>query len=571
MESRLKWHLLPDFPDLPNLMISPHFGPSSYTLHVTDLANVWIEKLDRKGILLRSLQENTSIDLSDNDPNQWAVFLSKLKDAFDPTSDDHEHTSLSISASSADKTGEGSLVLHVTCVLPEPLKPLKWPIYLTKSPPVGLTSELVLPLIQGNYARTLEVDDLIATIKEKDAVITKLVDKLEANQIGLEYVFNALSGKRKPSREVAEAKVKGLAVFDEDDWRLRDTTSRRLPRDVPSLIHQLFEEKELYLSPDADIAPSSQLNDWWARLSSHPIPAIEPRRESSKKRQRTPPPTSKTPGEKDDDDFQVQVTPTHLRARRQLQEASQASNDATDEESSPVIIPDSFPTLSQEKSRSRIGVVGGKKNLQDTLASQSSHTVPADDEATASESEGESTKPTSQKRTDTRIGTIGKARESSPLSAILPPEKHSSPAPIPPQDGDETASGSDSEDNGTRPSKLQPSSPPPASSQQNKVGLGRIGGKAKAQALPETPEKLGTTSSADQSPRDTPSPARPTGRKLGTIGKKPDIDGKRPRPDSPSASAELETEEQRMERRRAEIAKELERKAAAPTKKKRKF
>ncbi|KAI1803636.1 XLF-domain-containing protein [Daldinia bambusicola] len=566
MASAPKWHPLPIFPDLPALMISLYYASSSYTLHVTDLANVWVESLDRKGIILRSLQENTSIDLSDGDPNQWTVFFSKLDAAFDPASPDHHTTSLSISASTVGTTSGGGLALYVTCVLPEPLKPLKWPVYLTKCPPVGLTSELVLPLIQAHHARTLEVRDLITRLKEKDAVITKLVDKLEANRVGLEHVFNSLSTKRKPSRATAEEKVKGLAPFNESDWRSSVTTSREPPRDLPSLIHEVFTEAGLHSSVKGDISPSSQLNHWWAKLGSKPTTAAKPPKEATRQLRETTPPDTRTIEGRDDDDFQVQATPPHLQSIRRKYDYSKATGDTTDGDDSPVAIPDSHPTVAQDRPRSRIGSVGGKKLANDNSASQSSRTVPIDDDETPSESDAEPVLPEAQKRNNTRIGTIGRSRE--PPS---PPAKSSSPVPPPPpppKDGDETASGSDSEDD-AGPSKARPLSPVPT--ERKRVGLGRIGGKPKDRVTPEPPEEPNMTSPRIRSPQNGTSPARPTSRRIGTIGTRPDSDGKRHRPSSPVPAPEPETEEQRTERRRAELAKELERKAAAPTKKKRKF
>ena len=51
------WRPLPPFSNgLPPLFVSPSFGASAYTLHVTDLANVWSETLERKAIFGRSLQ-----------------------------------------------------------------------------------------------------------------------------------------------------------------------------------------------------------------------------------------------------------------------------------------------------------------------------------------------------------------------------------------------------------------------------------------------------------------------------------------------------------------------------------
>ncbi|KAI1103632.1 XLF-domain-containing protein [Jackrogersella minutella] len=567
MASGLKWHPLPVFPDLPALMISPRFASSSYKIYVTDFSNVWVEDLDRRSILLRSLQENTSIDLSDGDRNQWTVFLSKLNDAFDCTTPDHHSTNLSICASPLDKRTEGGLALHVTCILPEPLKPLKWPIYLAKCPPVSLASELVLPLIQAHHERNMEIQDLISRLKDKDAIITKLVDKLEANHTGLEHVFNALSGKRRPSRELAEEKVRGLAGFNEEDWKSKVAANQQPSQDLPSLVHQVFTETRLRSGADAEIFPSNQLNDWWTKLSARVNTAVKPQKEIQKKIRDSPSPDAKTTGEKDDDDFQVQTLPPHLQSKYGL---SKPSDDTTDGDDSPVETPNDNPPPTTKKPCPRIGVVGGRKKATlDASPSQSSHTIPAadDDDETPSESDTEPVQPRPQTRPNAHLGTIWKSKGSSP-----PPTKSSPPAPQL-RDGDETASGSDSdaEDNDQGPSK--PQSPSPRTpTPRKKVGLGRICGKSKSRETPKPFEEPSTITAEAGNPNTTSSPVKAAGRKIGTIGRKPITDGKRQLSDSPTiTAAEPETEEQRTERRRAELAKELERKAAAPMKKKRKF
>ncbi|KAI2465298.1 XLF-domain-containing protein [Annulohypoxylon bovei var. microspora] len=573
MDSNLTWHPLPIFPHLPALMISPRFASSSYTLYITDLASIWVESLDRRGILLRSLQENTSIDLSDGDPNQWTVFLSKLNTAFDPTLPDHHSTSLGISGLSSDTNDRGSFALDVTCVLPKPLKPLKWPIYLTKCPPVSTASELVLPLIQANHIRALEIQDLITRLKDKDAVITKLVDKLEANQIGLEHVFNSLSGKRRPSRALAEDKVKGLAPFNEADWKSRIAANQQLPQDVPSLIHKVFAETGLHQGVDTEISPSDQLNDWWIKLGPKAITAIKPQKELPKKFEGAPLPDAKTAKEKDDDDFQVQTLPPHLQSRRRELGYSKSADDITDGDNSPIEIPDSHPVPSQEKARSQVSAVGGKNKAVDNPLSQYSHTIPADDDETASESDTEPVQPRPEARPNPRLGSIEKSKGSSSPLAKSPSAKPSSPL-RPPSDDDETPSGSDSEDNDQGSPAARSPSPAPIPTPRKKTGLGRIGGKSKSRVTPEPSEEPNVINAVVRSPQIASSPAKSAGRKIGTIGKKLATDGKRQRSGSPAtttAVVEPETEEKRTERRRAELAKELERKATAPTKKKRRF
>ncbi|KAI1439682.1 XLF-domain-containing protein [Annulohypoxylon stygium] len=574
MDPELKWYPLPPFPDLPALMISPRFASSSYTIYVTDLANLWVENLDRKAVLFRSLQENTSIDLSDGDITQWAILFSKLNAAFNPNLEalDHHDSSLSVSGLPPDNTDKGSFTLHVTCVLPENLKPLKWPIYLTKCPPSSIFNELVLPLIQTHRIRTLEMQDLITRLKDKDAVIKKLVDKLEANQTGLEHVFNSLSGKRKPTRELAEEKVKGLAPFNENDWKSKVNANRQLHRDVSSLLHEVSSGFVFQRRVDTEILPSEQLNDWWTKLGSRTIQAIKPQKELPRSSHDKPPQDAKKTQEKDDDDFQVQTLPPNLQSRRRELDFEKSTEGVANHENNFVEMSDSHPSPSKTKPRSRIGAVGGRSKTLGNSMSQSSRTIHADDDETPSESDTDPVQPQPQSLPNARLGTIGKPKGSSPP----PPKssvKPSSPLTLPGND-DETASGSDSGNDDQGPPVARSSSRAPAPAPRKKIELGRIGGKSKSRVTPEPSEDPNVmTVPKVGSPQIVSSPAKSAGRKIGTIGKKPATDTKRQRSGSPSmaTAVESETEEQRTERRRVELAKELERKAAAPTKKKRRF
>ncbi|KAI3324713.1 XLF-domain-containing protein [Xylariaceae sp. AK1471] len=504
METPSKWYPLPVFPKLPALLVSARFTPSSYTLYVTDLANIWVEKLERKGILLRSLQENTSIDLSDADPEQWAVFLSKLKVALDPTSSDHHLTSLSIAASPDPKHAD-SLSLHITCDLPKPLDALKWPVHLVKCQPASLASELVLPLIQAHHVHCRETEDLMNQLKVKDAVITKLLDKLSTMHTPLELIFNSLSAKHATTRAAAEDKIKGLAPFNEARWRSQ--RSIQSPQDAPDLLQSVFGGPGFSCETDMDMGVSDTLNDWWTKLGPGFRDGSKPESFTSRQIPREQVRADKVSSrEADDEDFQVQATPPHIP--------------------------------------------------------QSSRTLHADEDDTASESEdGKESAPAKYtRRSNTRLGTIGESRQSSP-----PKTKAATPAKSPIEANDETASGSDSESD--NPPRLQ-SSPSGGPTTPRKGGLGRIGGKSKLTAYSsQAPRKStpGTTSD------DSTSSKKPHSRMIGAIGRKPHTESKRVHSDTPAEPEEPETDEQKAERKRAELEKELNRKSAVPARKKRKF
>lgn len=546
MTSQSKWRSLPTFPDLPALLVSTGFNieSSSYSLEVTDLANIWTESLDRKGILRRSLNEDTSIDLSDGDKEQWRVFLSKLEAAFDPTSPDHELTSLTLSPH-----GTGDLLLHITCVLPKPLKPLNWPVHLAKRQPDVLASELVVPLIRASQVRTQEAEYLVERLKEKDVVIDRLVDKLEAVGTGLEHVFHSLPIKRKATRAMAEEKVQGLAPFSEDQWRLHCASTLKAHQDVPSLLLDAFGNGSIDGDRE-DVKVSDRVNDWWKAFE--PTSAlIKPKEKIVLAEARPSTPDKDEQKMLSDDDFQVQATPPSAKKNRNRKQVAGKEGDTTDEGDGLTQIPDSHPKVG-EKPRPKLGMLGGRKtSSQVPSQSQSSHTALNNDE-TASESEDEPVKSSQARKPAPKpMGTIGGNKKSSP-----PAVKPSSPAPPPPKDDDETASDSDI-------SSVRWSSPVPAQAPKStRSGLGQIGGRSRATPAPEDESRA---TSAESS---TPQRQR---QRLGAIGKNTGGDSRRAQDESSVEPREEETMEQKAERKRVELAKELERKATAPAKKKRRF
>ncbi|KAK7751154.1 hypothetical protein SLS62_006837 [Diatrype stigma] len=558
MTSNLRWRPLPTFPDLPALLVSPGFNvqSSSYSLEITDLANIWTESLDRKGILKRSLNEDTSIDLSDGDKEQWRVFLSKLEAAFDPTSPDHGLTSLTLSPH-----GTGDLLLQIACVLPKPLEPLKWPVYLTKRQPDVLASDLVVPLIRSNQVRAQEAEYLVSRLKEKDAVINRLVDKLLAVGTGLEHVFHSLPIKRKATRAMAEEKVQGLAPFNEDQWRTHCASTLEMPQDVSSLLLNAFGNSSID-GERGGIEVSSQVNDWWGSFETKSA-INKPQEQTISAEERPSTPDKGKSAADSDDDFQVQatqatqVTPVSAKKNRGRRQVAIQDGDTTDEGDSLALIPDSHPNV-EERPYPRLGVLGGKRGLSQVQSqSQSSHTVPNDDD-TASESDPEPVKPSPARNTRSKpVGAIGGSKKAS----SPPLAKSPSPARPPPKEDDETASESET---GSAPR----ASPAAAPVQKRRGGgLGPIGGRSRTTPAPPEEQSRATSVESSTGPRPR--------QKLGAIGKSTGGDSRRrPQAESsvePPAAAEEETMEQKAERKRAELAKELERKAAAPAKKKRRF
>ncbi|KAF7559230.1 hypothetical protein G7046_g4919 [Stylonectria norvegica] len=539
---------IPSSADLPVLLVSVDIDTASYTVYLTDLANMWTESLDRKAICIRGWSENTSIDPSDT-PENMAMFLTSLKAALDSSQPGHEKTSLDLSRSSEPSSGDDSLTLKIRCDLPG-LQPLKWPMILKRSPPSAIATDLVLPLVQAHLTKTQELESLVRMLAQKDAVLNKLVDKLEAMGTGLEHVFNPLSGRKKVTRQAAADKVPGLAPFNHRQWKTDIADAEEGPNSIGALVNQVFGGEGLQYRNTMEIEDSPGLDQWWHEFSgiSH-APARSQKYAVSEVKSPSPPPEQSmdTDGD-DDDDFQVQQTPIHLA------------------------LAESSATAKKEKPPN-------DNSTEDEITSPAPKR-----QSTSSEilSKPGTKKPTS------RLGTLGRKKQSTPARSPSPVQIPSRKrASTPKADDSETASEAD-DDGATAslPDDEPPSSPPQLKIAPKKGVLGRIGGP-KPKSKPSAKED-GKALQLDDG-EDTKQPSRsPPPKKLGVIGKRkendtalakptPDDDGGRGRAvtrqsqDIPPPETR-ETSQERADRKREELRKNLEKKAAAgPAKKKRKF
>lgn len=576
--------------------MSTDFSAQSYTIHLTDLANLWTESLDKKPIIMRGLKEDTSIDPTDG-PDQIRKLLDLVRAAFDPSATEHGDTTLSLSRATGAKDAEADndLEIHVTVVLPKPLRPLKWPIYLRKLPQSAIATELVLPLVHSHQARAREVDELITTLREKDGVITKLIDKLEATGTGLEHVFTALSGRRKVTRTMAEERIRGLAPFIESDFRKHAETLEREgdgSSDMVALLDSVFGGGAGLPSGSAlDIGDSPALNDWWTKLGKSKSAALVSRSKdkgsaSSVKENSQPasaPAAAPKLDEDDDetqseddgeDDFQVQATPPSRKPPNDTRTA-QAEDNGEDED---------FEVQATPPSRKRDRHGRAARVLDDD-----------DDEAADEEAEipdsmpSAAAKDTSSKGNSKRLGAIGGKNKQPSTKQKSPSPRKNSPPSSPPRtrahparngEDDDSATASEPDDDNAM--ETSPPPPPPKPSSQSARrggGIGRIGGRRPAakEATPE-PRASSPPAASQQTPK----------RRLGVIGKTAPDSAEKGRgrtrtpvndEDDGEGAQEEEKEEERREtsqeradRKRAELKRELDKKAhAAPAKKKRKF
>jgi hypothetical protein len=274
----------------PPLLIKHAFSNSDYTIYITDLTYIWSESLPRKAIIKRALEIDTSIDPSE-DSDQLKLLLRTIQSVLDGEAE----TTYKLERSENEKAK--ALKLALFAKLPAPFQPLEWVIHLLPSPQSSLARELLYPNLQAVSRYRVETQYLVKLIKEKDHVITRLVDKLQASGIELSTVFPSagpVKGSKGAIREMLIRSVPGLAEFDETS------------RSQPSVYLNITEDEELFKLGNAD-EPSSQIaavfgvEEWWEGVDIIKEADNNDRTVGNEEPKDTPPPQR----DSSNDDFQV--------------------------------------------------------------------------------------------------------------------------------------------------------------------------------------------------------------------------------------------------------------------------
>ncbi|KAL9011369.1 MAG: hypothetical protein Q9173_003778 [Seirophora scorigena] len=249
---------------IPPLLVKYEFGISSYKICLTDLSRVWSEALEQRPLVQRAWDIETDIDPIESDQRQ--LLLQKIKDSLNEV----PGTRLALSR----RVGSNDLQLTAFSPLPKPFKALQWPFYLVSSTQLTLTNELILPLLGEQLLFRKKIETLLGTMSEKDHVISKLTDKLQAEDIDLVKFFpgavSSTSNRRSVGREELGKSVRGLGSFDEAQWRAKCTDELDVPDNRQDIFSQL-------LGPESSLS-SIQIREylvdeaWWERLSGEAPP-----------------------------------------------------------------------------------------------------------------------------------------------------------------------------------------------------------------------------------------------------------------------------------------------------------
>ncbi|KAL8840895.1 MAG: hypothetical protein Q9170_001159 [Blastenia crenularia] len=280
---------------IPPLLVKYEFGKSNYKIWLTDIQHVWAEVVGQRPLVQRAWDIDADIDPIESDQRQ--MLLQRIQDSLNEV----RGTKLAISR----KDNLQGIVLTACCPLPEPLKQLRWPFYLAPTSGQTLSNELVLPLLGEQLLFRKKVTSLLASLKDKDRIISKLTDKMQAEGIELDKVFpgttTAKSNRKGNSREDIGNLVQGLGLFNEAHWESQFAHVHEVPQSCSGILSELFSHSASLVLTKIDEQSSDSA--WWEYIDTGGIPQDDESEGTIQSRSQ-----GSTAHE-----FQRQPTPDHLK------------------------------------------------------------------------------------------------------------------------------------------------------------------------------------------------------------------------------------------------------------------
>ena len=296
--------------DAPQLLLRAQFNDSGYEVELTDLSHVWRETADKQDIIQRATDAGSSIDPG-QDSEQFRIFLSKIKDAINGKAG----TTLSLHANDNDGT---ALSAEISAKLPHPLPAFTWTLQLKRLEPQYTAALLVTPLLHQASRLHQQIEHLVHELHDKDRIISKICDRLETSGNDLTTVFpgvsNVKTSRKKGQREQLAKHVKGLADFDESAWKAQHVVVQDSETMDADQMNVVLRDLPI---PGADVNALSASESWWQHLDKGTESRINGRQTTG--RQPNPSQNRATRSESQreesmrDDEFQTQSTPPHVK------------------------------------------------------------------------------------------------------------------------------------------------------------------------------------------------------------------------------------------------------------------
>jgi hypothetical protein len=546
---------------LPPLLVSATFTADSYKIYLTDLTCIWSESLNREQICDRARVEDTVIEPQISDV-QFQLFLDKIRLGLSGKAS----ASIIMSAKSYKRNAEvlNPTKIDLQFVIPVGMDdPLEWTIRLLPLPQSAFMAHVTVPLLNAQAERLRELESLVELLKNKDHVITKLVDKIYVAGADLSQIFPGLAIKsgKKITREFAEPKVKGLKEFEKRAWvqGMKQLENEEDNSDIKTMLGRAFPSDEVLPLKDIKAVPPKNWEKWWEHLKgpvllrTEDLDAVGKGKSQSQASKTISDNSEKKDGPKSEEpEFQVQATPPVLVRKSRsppTTKASKAIEDSTEDEddleapSQRSAIPDSYAPAKQPNRPRKLGGLSGLKTTPGPAPKSPTPELPSHNLRNSHHDEDE----TATEDEDGNISSSSKGLAARSKDRPPNPTKHT-PSP-------------------------SPSTPPQPTKMPRRLG-GLRGAQKSKEEPPASPEPESSKAQDEPSP---PKPKRLGGLRSHRAKATDEEDIVRGRSVSKEAEAEAEEEKpretslERANRRREERKRELEAKASAPKKKARRF
>ncbi|CBF77341.1 hypothetical protein AN4519.2 [Aspergillus nidulans FGSC A4] len=604
-----KWHRLhlANREDIPPLLYKYSPTSTGYELYMTDLNSMWSEHLDREAILKRADEDNIPIDPSE-DLDQFKVLLTKIQEGL------QSGPGSKVSLQPRTRGRDHTLELRVISKLPAPLEPLVWKVFLSKEAQSSMTRHLLLPLINAEAEQEARQRSLIEELNKKDWVLSKLFDKFETQGIDLTAMFPGASGIRAGRKGLTLTEmgkyIKGLAPFDEEWWREEISKSSSGSAFSTNIVAELSEG-----SPNSRQLGSLKLppDGWWEGLTLSNNATSTPPDDDKKPETNLATDSLETDtdsgSETGADEFERQETPPRLKKRSGSPQKSSCARkedhkeaQSEDEEAtSPKnkfekaakhraevhSNPANNPKMPLPRRSKGLGTIGGKKQTKPSLSSPSRTPTPSPSPSPSHGMHNPSKSLANEETTDEDANadeehqyTLTKTKhtptsaprkvpqQSRRLGVIGGRRKQATPEPEPEPEPS------------SKPFRSQSPEPHPPPKKRKPLGrIGVIGGHNSKQKAVQDHSSEAPSSSRTESvlpPAETAQRQSNTEdeaeKKERPASRSPSLrEAKEPNLKTPAKPEREETEEEKADRKREELKRQLEAKSKAPAKKKRRF
>ncbi|MCJ1272954.1 hypothetical protein MMC21_000743 [Puttea exsequens] len=184
-----------------------------------------------------------------------------------------------------------------------------------------MTNTVIVPVLHQQSIARIEKVSLIRQVKARDYVIGKLVERMQTDGLDLSRVFPGTAsskvGTGTNARKVIGKSIKGLTDFEQEEWQRTVFQDEKRPNMLMDLLSQLFNDST-EASSNVQAPDALDFGDWWKQLRGE---------DSQFKLADDSTSIRSEGGGSQGDDFQTQPTPPKDQERDQPPKESKARRD----------------------------------------------------------------------------------------------------------------------------------------------------------------------------------------------------------------------------------------------------